>query len=125
MIDSLYHLYIDANVNLNEQVVSAVSQKRSKDEFNYKYLSYYKLGHFREDRTNRLKNDGILDLVKSESILTCESCLQGKKARLPFMGQRKKIIELLALVHTDVCDPFDVQVRDGYSYFIIFTDDLS
>ena len=33
--------------------------------------------------------------------------------------------ELLALVQIDVCGSFDVQIRDGYSYFIIFTDDLS
>ena len=24
-----------------------------------------------------------------------------------------------------MCGPFDVQIRDGYNYFIIFTDDLS
>ena len=46
-------------------------------------------------------------------------------ARLPFMGQRKRVTELLVLVHTNMCSPFDVQVRDGYSYFITFIDDLS
>ena len=46
-------------------------------------------------------------------------------AKLPFVEHGKRATELLALVHTDVCGPFDVQTRGGYTYFIIFTDDLS
>ena len=38
LIDSLYHLYVDANVSLNEQIVSAIGQKRSRDKINQKYL---------------------------------------------------------------------------------------
>ena len=34
LIDSLYHLYIDAIVNINEQIVSAVGQKISRDKIN-------------------------------------------------------------------------------------------
>ena len=45
--------------------------------------------------------------------------------KLPFVGYEKRAIELLALIHIDVCGSFDVQVRGGYSYFITFTDDLS
>ena len=86
LIDNLYHLHVDTNVNLNEQVVSIIGQKKFKDEFNHKYLWYYKLGHIEEDRINRLKKDKILDLVKSESILVCESCFQEKMARLSFVG---------------------------------------
>ena len=37
--------------------------------------------------------------------------------------QRAK--EVLELVHTDVCGPFKIEARGGYSYFITFTDDLS
>ena len=46
-------------------------------------------------------------------------------AKLSFVGQEKKAIDILALVHIDVCDPFDVQTMDGYIYFITFTDDYS
>ena len=45
--------------------------------------------------------------------------------KLPFVGQRKRATDILALIHTDMCDPFDVQARDGYIYFINFTDDYS
>ena len=34
-------------------------------------------------------------------------------------------MNLLTLVHTDVCGPFDVPTRDNFVYFITFIDDLS
>ena len=34
LIDSLYHWHVDVNVNLNEQIVSTIGQKRPKDEIN-------------------------------------------------------------------------------------------
>ena len=45
--------------------------------------------------------------------------------KLPFVGQEKRAIEILALVHTDIYGPFDVQVRGGYVYFITFINDYS
>ena len=41
------------------------------------------------------------------------------------MGQGERAIEILALVHTNMHGPFDVQARDGYIYFITFIDDYS
>ena len=41
------------------------------------------------------------------------------------MGQGERATEILALVHIDVCGPFDVEARGGYIYFITFTDDYS
>ena len=43
----------------------------------------------------------------------------------PFCGTLGRAIDLHALVHTDVCSPFDVPVRGNYVYFIIFIDDMS
>ena len=37
LIDSLYYLHINANVNLNKQVVSTVDQKKFKNKINQKY----------------------------------------------------------------------------------------
>ena len=68
---------------------------------------------------------GSLALEIQESYPACESCLREKMAKLSFMGHGEKATELLTLVHTNVCGPFDVQVRGSYSYFITFIDDLS
>ena len=54
-----------------------------------------------------------------------EFYLQEKMTKQPFVRQGEKTTEILVLVHTDVCSPFDVQVKDGYLYFIIFNNDYS
>ena len=48
-----------------------------------------------------------------------------KMIKTLFSGHGEKINELLGLVHTDVCGPMITKVRGGYSYFIMFTDNLS
>ena len=55
----------------------------------------------------------------------CESSLMGKMIKTPFTGHRKKMSDILDLVYADVCGPMLTQVRGRYSYFIIFTDDMS
>ena len=45
--------------------------------------------------------------------------------KTPFSGHGESTNDLLGLIHTDVCGPMTTEVRGGYSYFIIFTDDLS
>ena len=105
--------------------MSTVGQKRSKDKINQKYLWHHRLGHIGEDRINKLKKNEILGSLHPESYPACESYLRGKIAKLPFVGHEKRVIESLALIHTDVYGPFDVQARDGYSYFITFINDLS
>ena len=68
---------------------------------------------------------GLLSLLTFESYPVCESCLQDKMIKLPFTGHRERAPDLLALVHTNVCGPFDVPAKDNYVYFITFTDDMS
>ena len=45
--------------------------------------------------------------------------------KLSFIGHGERATDLLALVHTDVCGPFDVPTRGNFVYFITFIDDLS
>ena len=72
-----------------------------------------------------MEKNGLLSPLTFESYPTCESCLQGKMTKLPFVGHGERATDLLALVHTDVCGPFDVPARGNFVYFITFTDDLS
>ena len=48
-----------------------------------------------------------------------------KMTKTPFIGYGEKASDILDLVHTDVCGLISTQARDGYSYFIMFTDDRS
>ncbi|KAL9239091.1 hypothetical protein vseg_013443 [Gypsophila vaccaria] len=45
--------------------------------------------------------------------------------RISFKGIGMRASDLLGLIHTDVSDPMSVTARDGYRYFITFTNDLS
>ena len=72
-----------------------------------------------------MKKDGIFSSLNPESYPAYESCLREKMAKLPIIRYGERAIELLTLIHINVCGPFDVQTRGGYTYFIIFTDDLS
>ncbi|CAM8884493.1 unnamed protein product [Rhodiola kirilowii] len=45
--------------------------------------------------------------------------------RSPFKGTNERAIELLGIIHTDVCGAMTTEARGGYRYFITFTDDMS
>ena len=68
------------------------------------------------------KNFNLYDF---ESYRTCESCLMGKMTKTPFTRHGDKMSDILGLVHIDVQDLISTQARERYSYFIIFTYDLS
>jgi hypothetical protein len=45
--------------------------------------------------------------------------------RTPFTGFVERAADLLGIIHTDVCGPMSVATRNGYRYFVTFTDELS
>ncbi|BES98092.1 Hydra magnipapillata [Nesidiocoris tenuis] len=57
----------------------------------------------------------------------CESCISGKSSKLPFALRKDKELakEKLALVHSDVCGPMQVESYSGCRYFVTFIDDCS
>lgn len=59
-----------------------------------------------------------------EPFPTCEPCLQGKMTKKPF-PKANRSTELLAIIHSDLCGPFNVRTLDGYEYFMTFIDDYS
>ncbi|KAG6532166.1 hypothetical protein ZIOFF_006004 [Zingiber officinale] len=81
--------------------------------------------HINDKRLSHLHKDGLLDSFDFESYETCESCLLGKMTKTPFSGHSERGTNLLGLIHSDVCGPFNVAARGGYRYFITFTDEFS
>ena len=49
----------------------------------------------------------------------------GKLTKNPFSRTMERAIDLLEIIHTDVCGPMSVEARGGYRYFLTFIDDLS
>ena len=72
-----------------------------------------------------LHKDGLLESLDYESFDACELCLKGKMTKTPFSGTMERATDLLEIIHTDVCGLMSVEARDGYRYFLTFTDDLS
>jgi transposase InsO family protein len=73
----------------------------------------------------RLHSDGLLTSFDFESYETCEASLMGKMTKAPFIGFPEKVVDLLELVHTDVCGPMSMTARGRFQYLITFTDDFS
>lgn len=77
------------------------------------------------DKINRLVWDGPLIFLKVEPYSTCESCLKGKMARLPFTGKGIRVDNVLDLIYSDLDGPLNHVGRGGFAHFITFTDDYS
>ena len=92
---------------------------------NSTYMWHCRLGHIGVKRMKELHKDGLLESLDFDSFDRCEPCLMGKMTRTPFNGIVERATDLLGIIHTDVCGPMSVSTRNGYRYFVTFTDDLS
>ena len=86
---------------------------------------HFRLGHINEKRISKLHKDGILEPFYYESYDVCEACLLGKMTKSPFTRVGERASGLLGLIHSDVCGPMRSSARDGFHYFITFTDNYS
>ena len=89
------------------------------------YLWHCRLVHVGVKRMKKLHKDGFSESLGYESFDTCEPCLLCKMTKTPFSGTMEQTTDLLEIIHTDVCSPMSVEARDGYRYFLTFTDELS
>jgi hypothetical protein len=46
----------------------------------------------------------------------------GKMIKTPFSGIMERAIDLLEIIHTDVCGPMSISTRGGYRYFLAFNE---
>ena len=103
--------------------IEAKRFKRSDD--NTMYMWHCRLGHIGIKRMKKLHSDGLLESLDFESLDMCEPCLLGKMTKTTFSGVMERASDLFGIIHTDVCGPMSVSTRNGYRYFVTFTDDLS
>jgi hypothetical protein len=54
----------------------------------------------------------------------CEVCAQANNIRKPYSGSHDRVLNVLQLVHTDVCGPLPTSIG-GSRYYVSFTDDCS
>nr|KYP46743.1 Retrovirus-related Pol polyprotein from transposon TNT 1-94 [Cajanus cajan] len=92
------------------------------------WLWHLRFGHLNFGSLSQLAGKemvvGLPHIQKSE--MTCESCMLGKQARNPFKAHLKtRSKDVLEVIYTDVCGPFEVSSLGGNKYFITFIDDFS
>ncbi|GJV93579.1 retrotransposon protein, putative, ty1-copia subclass [Tanacetum coccineum] len=113
------------NLMPNVNSIYNVSNRIVKHNLDSTYLWHCRLAHISKKRIEKLQHDGFLKSTDDESFYQCLSCLSGKMIRKSFPHRPERAIDLLGLIHTDVCGPLRHVSRQGASYFITFTDDYS
>ena len=87
-------------------------------------LWHCRLGHISTRRIERLIKKSILPPLEFLDLEQCIDCIKGKYVK-KIKKYAKRSVEILEMVHTDICGPFSMKSVDGYDLFITFTDDYS
>ena len=66
----------------------------------------------------------ILPPLEFLDLKQCIDCIKGKYVK-KIKKDAKRSVEILEIVHTDICGPFLVKSVDGYDSFITFIDEYS
>ena len=125
LIDGLYKLKLD-NIFVESllTVNDNIGLKRSMMNENSAYLWHKRLGHISKERLQRLVNNEILPNLDFTDLRICVDCIKGKQTKHSKKGATRST-QLLEIIHTDICGPFDTPTINGEKYFITFIDDFS
>jgi len=66
----------------------------------------------------------ILDSIDFTSFDVCVKCIKGKQTKSKKLGAYRAI-DVLELIHMDICGPFHTSSWNDQQYFISFKDDYS
>jgi len=125
LYDGLYKLNLD---NLYFETLMTlhhnVGTKRSLVDERSAYLWHKRLGHISKERMQRLVKNEILPDLDFTDLNVCVDCIKGKQTKHTKKGATRST-QLLEIIHTDICGPFDVNYFNKEKYFITFIDDFS
>ncbi|XP_075080360.1 uncharacterized protein LOC107807206 [Nicotiana tabacum] len=123
--DDLYKLKLDIGFSETLLIVQHnVGIKRSSLDESFAYLRHRRLGHISKERLEILVKNEILPNLNCTDLTLCSDCIKGKQTKHSKTGATRSI-QLLEIIHTDICGPFDVPSFGGEKYFITFIDDFS
>ena len=88
-------------------------------------LWHKRLGHISRQIMERLIKDEILLDLDFSNFDTYVDCIKGKPIAKVRNAKVDRSIELLGVIHIDICGPFTPLTIGGYKYFIAFIDDYS
>jgi len=82
------------------------------------------LGHISKERMERLVKNEILPSLDFTDLNVCVDCIKGKQTKHIKKGATRST-QLLEIIHTDICGPFDASSFNKERYFITFINDFS
>ena len=99
----LDNLYVETVLTLHHNV----GTKRSLVNERSAFLWHKRLGHISRERMERLIKNEILPYLDFTDLNICVGCIKGKQTKHTKKGATRST-QLLEIVHTDICEPFDV-----------------
>lgn len=110
---------LDLNVQMNNKALKVAQGSQA-------VLWHKRLAHMSTDYM-KLMNKGLVNgmvNINLNDLSLCEICQKAKSGLTPFPkdGAHRKV-NILDLIHTDVCEITDTPSIDGYRYFVTFIDD--
>jgi len=125
LCDGLYKLKLDG---LHDETILTlhhnVDTKRSSMNEWSAFLWHKRLGHISREKMERLiKNEILSDLDFTDQNI-CVDCSKEKQTKYTKKWATRST-QLLEIMHTNICGPFDVNSFEKERYFITFIDDYS
>lgn len=121
--DNLYLLDTIASFNETLHTSSRGTNRKLTDNDSVT-LWHKRLGHISKERIQRLVSYGILDTIDFTNFQICIECTKGKQTNIRKLGANR-CLDVLELIHTDICGPFPTASCNDQRYFITFIDDYS
>jgi len=84
------------------------------------------MGHLNSKDLIIVSNNGALEGISIKELdeeKECETCLKGKITRLPFPINPRKELNVLEIIHSDVCGPMRHESIGKATYFATFIDE--
>ena len=119
-IGSILVIFFESLFNIESQGI-----KRSASNESSAFLWHQRLGHISKERILRLVKNAILPQLDFSDLDVCVECIKGKHTKHSVKKPATRSTQLLELIHTDICGPFDAPSWSGEKYFITFIYDYS
>jgi len=128
----ILHIHKDGNlfslgIGIEPSNTGYSATSLSKPEIKMIYWHYH-LGYLNLRFLSNMHNHSlVVGLPSIKNLLpVCKSCLYGKQSKEPYSKDPvTQAIEVLALIHTDLCGPMNTPSLEGAIYFLLFMDDFS
>lgn len=124
LINGMYKLKFDSLYPQSLLTVyHIVEMKCNMMSENSSFLWHKHLSHISKKRIERLVKNEILLNLDFTNLPMFVDCIKGKQTKHT-KKEATSSTQLLEMIHTDVCGPFDVPLFNGEKYFTIFIDDF-